>query len=92
MAWHSVDGNATALRIVVQPGARRTEVVGPVGDELKVRVAAPPREGKANRELVRFLARILGVAKRDVTLLRGEASRHKTVRVAGRPDLGPLEP
>lgn len=90
MPWHSVDGGDTTLRVVVQPGARKTEVTGPHGDELKIRVAAPPREGKANKELVRFLAETLGVAKRDVTIVRGETSRHKVLRVGGHPDMSAL--
>jgi uncharacterized protein (TIGR00251 family) len=49
----------------------------------RVRVAAPAREGKANRELIRYLSRVLGVPGSAVSLLRGEASRHKVVAVAG---------
>jgi uncharacterized protein (TIGR00251 family) len=57
-------------------------VVTPEGD-LRVRVAAPPVEGKANRELMSFLARLLDVAPSRLTLVRGMGSRHKVVDVAG---------
>ena len=50
---------------------------------LKVRVAAPPTEGKANRELLAFLARSLGVPPTSIRLLKGEGSRHKVVEIAG---------
>jgi uncharacterized protein (TIGR00251 family) len=73
----------------VQPGARRTEVAGLHGGALKLRLAAPPLEGKANAALRAFLADAFGVTLRQVTLLRGEASRDKVVRVdqpALRPD------
>jgi len=83
-----VDG-AIELELHVQPGAKRTEVAGLHGEALKVRLAAPPVEGKANAALIAFLAETFGVAQRNVTIVRGEASRRKRVRVAApmrRPD------
>ena len=77
------------LALHVQPGAKRTEVTGRHGDALKLRLAAAPVEGKANTALRAFLADAFGVHLRDVTLLRGETSRDKVVRVhapARRPD------
>lgn len=77
------------LALHVQPGATRTEVAGEHGGALKVRLAAPPIDGKANAELLRFLAEAFGVPLRQVALVRGAASRQKTVRVlspARRPD------
>jgi len=82
------DGSIT-LSLHVQPGARRTEVTGVHGGALKIRVASPPVEGKANDILIAFLAETYGVAKRAVTLVRGETSRRKTVRITApsrRPD------
>ena len=94
VAWRreeSVDGRPTLqLTLHVQPGASRTEVAGTHGDALKVRLAAPPVDGKANAELLRFLAEAFGVPRRNVTLVRGETSRAKIVRIArpvARPDL-----
>ena len=74
----------------VQPGARRTEVAGLHGESMKVRLAARAVDGKANAELLRFLADEFGVALRCVTLMRGETSRRKVVRIDAplrRPDL-----
>lgn len=73
------------LDVRVQPGARRTEVVGPLGDSLKIRVRAPANDGKANAELVRFLADRLGVPRSAVQIVRGQTSRAKTVRVTESP-------
>lgn len=70
--------------VKVAPRASRDEVVGVEAGELKVRLAAPPVEGAANAALVDFLARRLGLAKSQVTLLRGETARHKIVAVVGR--------
>ena len=91
LPWCREEGDALLLALHVQPGAKRTEVAGPHGDALKIRLAAPPVDGKANAELLRFLADAFGVPQRAVTLVRGEVSRQKTVRIvrpARRPDRG----
>lgn len=91
----ATDGPGCELVIVltlhVQPGAKCTEVVGRHGDALKIRLAAPPVDGKANAELLRYLAAEFGVPLRNVTLVRGDSSRRKVVRIArpaARPDAG----
>ena len=71
------------LRVHVQPGAGRSAVVGRHGDALKVRVAAPPVEGRANEALVKYLAEALGVPEPDVELTSGQSSRSKRVRLKG---------
>ena len=93
--WRREDGDALVLALHVQPGASRTEVAGVHGAggdaRLKVRLAAPPVDGKANAELLRFLAGAFGVPLRQVHLLRGATSRQKSVRIdapARRPDRG----
>jgi uncharacterized protein (TIGR00251 family) len=83
----AVDGGLE-LAVKVVPGASRTEVAGPLGDRLKVRVAAPPEGGKANRALVRVLSQWLGV--RDVAIVAGHSSAEKTVRVSGLSAIPPL--
>jgi uncharacterized protein (TIGR00251 family) len=65
----------------VVPGASRSGIAGVLGDRLKVRVAAPPEGGKANRALVELLSRWLGV--RDVEIVAGHSSAEKIVRVTG---------
>lgn len=79
--WCRAIEGGWSLTIRVQPGAARSEVVGPHGDALRVRVASPPVDGKANAELVRFLAEHLGVAKAAVEVTRGHTSRTKVVTV-----------
>jgi hypothetical protein len=84
----SSDGSIT-LEVHAQPGAKRTEVAGIHGGCLKIRIAAPAIEGRANEALIAFLAQSFGVPRRNVTLLRGESGRAKTVRIAApkaRPD------
>ena len=89
-AWAQETNYGWELELRVQPGARRSEVVGELGDTLKVRVAAPANDGKANAELVRLLARQLDVPRRAVEVVRGAHSRTKTVRVTGVVDLSRL--
>ena len=84
----AADGSLT-LRIHAQPGAKRTEVAGIHGDSLKIRLAAPAIEGRANDALIAFLAASFGVPRRNVALIGGETGRGKTVRIASptlRPD------
>ena len=71
------------LRIHVQPGAGRSAVVGRHGDALKVRVAAPPVEGRANEATRSLLAESLGVPESDVELTSGQSSRSKRFRLKG---------
>jgi hypothetical protein len=71
------------LRIRAQPRASRTEIAGEYGGALKIRLAAPPVDGGANRELVRFLAKAVGVPTSAVTVVAGESSRNKVVEIEG---------
>ncbi|HHH47136.1 MAG TPA: YggU family protein [Thiotrichales bacterium] len=75
------DGEDLILDVHVQPRARRDEIVGRHGDRLKIRITAPPVEGRANRHLCAFLAEACGVARSDVRLLSGEGGREKRVRI-----------
>ena len=75
----------TRLRLRVQPGARRTGVVGRHGDAWKVRVAAAPERGQATEAVLALLVDILGLSRGDVTLVSGGSSRDKIVEVAGIP-------
>ena len=78
----------TRLRVRVSPGARRTELVGRHGAGWKVRVAAPPEDGRANAAVCALLAEMLALPRHSVTIVSGHASRDKVVDVAG---LGPDE-
>lgn len=83
MTWLRQDGDGVVLILHIQPGAKRSEVAGTHGDALKIRLAAPPVDGKANEALITFLAKALGVPKAHVDLVAGQTSRAKRVRVAG---------
>jgi uncharacterized protein (TIGR00251 family) len=80
-AWLRETPAGIELRVKVQPRASRNEIAGEAGDELRIRLTAPPVDSAANDSLVRFLADVLGVSRGAVTLLRGGASRHKVLLV-----------
>jgi uncharacterized protein (TIGR00251 family) len=83
MAVFSNNGDGSMLIAVkAVPGASRDQIAGVMGDRLKVRVAAPPEGGKANKAIESLLAAALGINKRDVEVVQGRASAEKTVRVA----------
>lgn len=71
------------LTLLIQPRASRTRVVGEHDGQLKIQLAAPPVDGEANAALVEFLAKALGVPRRQVALVAGDASRRKRVMVQG---------
>jgi hypothetical protein len=71
------------LTVLVQPRASRTELVGPHGDALKIRIAAPPVDGAANAELARFLANELNIAPSSVEVRTGAGGRRKRVLLRG---------
>lgn len=74
---------AARLAVKVVPGAKRDEIVGPHGDRLKVRVSAPPEDGKANKAVCALLAEALGVKRSAVTVIVGPSSPEKTIRIDG---------
>lgn len=80
--WARRTADGWALALHVQPGAKRSEVAGLHGDRLKVRIAAPALDGRANEAVVAFVAEALGVPKRSVRIASGERSRDKVVAVA----------
>ena len=82
MSWYQTGGDGVTIQVHAQPGAKRTEVAGLHGDCLKLRLASPPVDGKANECLIGFLAERLGVKRGQVTIIRGLSSRRKTVFVA----------
>lgn len=80
--WYRVaaDGRIT-LTLHIQPGAKKTEFAGLHGDALKIRLAAPPVDGKANEALVKFIAETLGIARSVVSIKSGHTSRRKVVEI-----------
>ncbi|MGA7801510.1 MAG: DUF167 family protein [Gammaproteobacteria bacterium] len=79
--WYHWDGTDLILHLRIQPRAKRDEIAGPHGDRLKVRISAPPVDGKANERLVGFMAGLFGVPGQQVAVIAGTAGRDKRVRI-----------
>ena len=81
--WYRQHDGIVTLTLHVQPGAKRSEIVGLHGEALKIKLAAPPIEGRANEALLKFIAGLFSVPLRNVELKQGEQSRHKVVAISG---------
>ncbi|HSW53357.1 MAG TPA: DUF167 family protein [Sulfuricaulis sp.] len=81
MSWWRRDGPDLVLQVQIQPRASSDAIAGVLGDRLKIRLTAPPVEGKANEHLITWLARLFGVPRNQVILERGAGSKRKQVRI-----------
>jgi len=77
----SYRGADLLLQLYVQPKASRDQIIGLHGDEIKLAITAPPVDGKANAHVLKLLAKLFGVSKSQIELLKGELSRHKQVLI-----------
>lgn len=73
--------DGTLLRLYIQPGASKSNWDGVHGDRIKVRIKAPPVDGAANEELIKFISKSLSISKSRVQFVRGETSRQKDILV-----------
>lgn len=83
MPWCKPTTGGVELTLKVVPGASRSRVAGPLGDALKIQIAAPPEKGKANAAIIKLIATALKVPEKSVELVRGETQPRKTIRVQG---------
>ena len=79
--WYTFDNNDLILRLRIQPKASSNELAEILGDERKLRITAPPVDGKANKHIVALMAKMCKVAKSDVKIVSGELGRSKVVAV-----------
>lgn len=83
MSWMNSSKEGVILTLKATPRASKTEIAGADEEWLRIRLQAPPVDGKANKELVDFFSRRLGISKRSVEILTGDTSRLKRVRLSG---------
>lgn len=79
--FYKWDGQDLLLSLYVQPNAKKNELIGEYGDNLKIRITAPPVDNKANKYLLKFLAKTFSVPASRVKLLSGENQRSKRVKI-----------
>ncbi len=81
MAWIRSDSQGSILELHVLPQGKKNEIIGLYNDRLKIKIEAPPVDGKANACLLRFLSEVLNVKISSLELIKGESSRQKQIRV-----------
>lgn len=82
MSWYRRTDQGWLISVHAQPGAKKSAVAGLHGEALKVRVSAPPVEGKANEALIALVAKALGLPRRAVSIVKGDSSREKLLLIA----------
>jgi uncharacterized protein (TIGR00251 family) len=82
LSYTKITGNQR-LEVKVTPNAGRNEITGWRDDVLQVKIAATPEKGKANKELIDFLGRVLRIKKSDISIVKGETSRNKSIEIEG---------
>ena len=75
-------GRTLVLHCQLQPKASSDEIVGVQAEKLKIRITAPPTDGKANTHLIKFLSKEFGVTKQNVNIISGETSRYKVIEIS----------
>jgi len=75
--------NNLTLRIKVEPRSSKSEIVGPYGDGIKVKLTSPPVDGKANKELIELLSKELKIPRKNIEIISGQSSKNKVVRIIG---------
>jgi len=81
VGWFRRQGPDIILHVQVQPRASTDAVAGVIGNYLKIRITAPPVEGRANEHLIAYLAKLFGIPKNKVILERGDSAKHKVLRI-----------
>lgn len=79
--WYRYNNGNLILNLYIQPGAKSNGVIGLHGDALKIKLASPPLDGKANKALLQFIATQFNIPGQKIKLIRGEKSRYKTIKL-----------
>ena len=82
ISWYRYKSDVLILKLYIQPGTKRNEVIGPIQGKLKIKLASPPIEGRANIHLIKLLAELFKVPRSNIALKSGEKSRHKIVEIS----------
>lgn len=87
MSFFSLQANTLVLRCVIQPKASCDEIIGVQDERLKIRITAPPVDGKANAHLIRYLSDVLDIPRSRIELANGDTGKRKTLHITGVTDL-----
>jgi uncharacterized protein (TIGR00251 family) len=75
--------NGIEIKLWVQPRASKNKVIGPYSDSLKISITAPPVDGKANTEIIKFFSKALKISKSSIEILSGATGRNKRIKILG---------
>jgi len=75
--------NSLNIRVQIQPRSSKDQIIGLHNGRLKIKISAPPVDGKANQNLIEFIAKALGVSKSKIEIVKGRSSKLKTLRISG---------
>jgi len=78
-SWIEENEKGILLHLMVTPGSSRSDIIGLHDERLKVAIKSPPTDGKANKELVHFLSKVMGVTKKSMAIIKGENNRRKSI-------------
>jgi hypothetical protein len=78
-----LSGNSINIQVQIQPRSSKDQIVGLHNGRLKIKISAPPVDGKANQALIEFIAKALGVSKSKVEIVKGHSSKLKTLKISG---------
>lgn len=87
MSWYSKADDGLILNLHIVPRSSKTEICGTHDNALKIKLQAPPLEGKANKALIKFMAKTLSIRQHDITILSGESARSKRIKVKCQTDV-----
>ncbi len=85
------EGKQVKIAVQIYPGASKNEVTGLINDILKIKIASPPVKGKANKELIDYLSRLLGISKDRLNIIKGHTSKNKLISIDGLSKISVLE-
>jgi uncharacterized protein (TIGR00251 family) len=75
--------NSLNIQVQIQPGSSKDQIIGLHNGRLKIKISAPPVDGKANQNLIEFIAKALGVSKSKIEIVKGRTSKLKTLKISG---------
>lgn len=85
MSWYQYESNTLILKCYIQPNSKHCKIIGIMQDELKIKLSSQAIEGRANQDLIKFLAQLFKVPQTNIIIKSGKKSRHKTLEISNSP-------
>lgn len=79
---YQIKDNSFFISVLIQPNSKKSEIQGIHDQKLKIRISSPPVDGKANEEVIRFFAKLLGIKKNQIEILKGHTDKNKLIKIS----------